>query len=241
MTPTSEILHQLAPRSVLRVGINMANGLLVSGTDDQGNPSGVSPDVGKAVADRLGVPVAYVKYASPGEVADAAPKDGWDIANIGAEPERAETIAFTDAYCEIEATYLVRKASPFRQVSELDRPGIRIAVKARSAYGLWLQRNITEAELVLIDPAEDPFTAFQDRKLDALAGLRTGLQKDLARCPDGRILEGAFTSVQQAVGTPRKNEAALSWLQAAVTDLKVSGKIREFIDRHGVTGLSVAP
>ena len=33
--------------------------------------------------------------------------DVWDIGLIGAEPARAEKIAFTAAYAEIEATYLV--------------------------------------------------------------------------------------------------------------------------------------
>jgi polar amino acid transport system substrate-binding protein len=241
MNDLSDIKHQLTPKSILRVGINMANKLLVSGTDENGDPVGVSPDIGNSIAERLGVPVAFVPYASPGEVADAANRDEWDLANIGAEPERAKTIAFTDAYCEIEATYLVRSDAPFRQAADLDVPGCRIAVKARSAYCLWLQRNITRAELVLVDPAQDPFLSFESQQLDALAGLRTGLSKDLARFPQGRVLEGSFTSVQQAVGTPKKNSGALSWLQATISDLKASGQIRKFIDHHKVSGLTVAP
>jgi len=241
MTELADIRSQLAPTSLLRVGINMANKLLVTGQDENGDPVGVSPDVGKAIADRLGVAVAFVPYASPGAVTDAADRNEWDIANIGAEPERAETIAFTKAYCEIEATYLVGKDAPFRHPADVDAPGVRIAVKARSAYGLWLQRHIRQAELVLVDPSQDPFLTFEAQKLDALAGLRTGLAKDLARSPQGRLLDGSFTSVQQAVGTPKKNAGVLPWIEATVADLKSSGRIRQFIDKHRVTGLTVAP
>ncbi len=85
----------------------MANILLVTGTTSAGEPEGVAPDMARAIADRLGVAVTYVRFASPGEVADAVESDAWDIALIAAEPARAATITFSAAYVEIEATYLV--------------------------------------------------------------------------------------------------------------------------------------
>src|SRR6185312_17543484 len=101
-----------------------------------------------AIADRLGVPVRYVPFPKPGDLADQVGLDVWDIGLIGAEPARAETIAFTAAYTEIEATYLVPPGSPLTAIADVDRPGVRIAVTARSAYGLWLERNIRHATLV---------------------------------------------------------------------------------------------
>ena len=94
-----------------------------------------------AFAQRLGVPVAYLPYARPGEIADDAEKGVWDIGLIGAEPQRAAVINFTAAYCEIEATYLVPAGSSIRSIAEVDQPGRRVAVTARSAYGLWLENN----------------------------------------------------------------------------------------------------
>src|ERR1700744_3252311 len=96
-----EIAAELAPTGVLRVGVNLSNFLLVTGKAANGDPVGVSPDMGRAVADRIGVPVKYVTFPGPGQLADAATQDVWDIGNIGAEPQRAETISFTPAYCEI--------------------------------------------------------------------------------------------------------------------------------------------
>ena len=87
----------------------------------------------REIAARLGVPVKYLPYARPGEIADDAEKGLWDIGLIGAEPQRAAVIDFTAAYCEIEATYLVPAGSPIRNVAEVDQPGKRIAVTARSA------------------------------------------------------------------------------------------------------------
>src|SRR5436853_769968 len=153
-----QIVSELAPTGVLRAAINMGNFLLVTGKAPNGDPTGVSPDMAAAVAARLGVPVKFVPYARPGELADDAPKGLWDIGNIGAEPQRAAVINFTAAYCEIEATYLVPAGSPIRSVAEIDQPGKRLAVTARSAHGLWLENNFKNGELLQFDKADAPIT-----------------------------------------------------------------------------------
>jgi len=104
---TSDALSDLANATTLRVGINLGNILLVTGTGPDGEPEGVAPDMAAALAERLGVTVSYITYATPGEVADAAERNEWDVGLIAIEPKRAEVIAFCDAYVEIEATYLV--------------------------------------------------------------------------------------------------------------------------------------
>lgn len=239
---SDDILAQLAPTGKLRAAINMANMLLVTDRTPAGDPAGVGPDFARAIADRLGVDVAYVPFPSPGELADAVDDDVWDIGLIGAEPTRAEKIAFTAAYVEIEATYLVPAGSPFRNVGDVDRDGVRIAVSGRSAYDLYLSRNLKHAELVRAKGLPGALELFLSDKLDALAGLRPALAADLGKVPGGRILGGRFTAVQQAVGTGRGNAAAAAFLSAFVEEAKASGLVAKLIDRHGVSGrLSVAP
>jgi polar amino acid transport system substrate-binding protein len=235
------LLAELAPTGRLRAGINMSNFLLVSGQTADGRPVGVSPDVATEIARRLGVPLDLICYPDPGLLADAAERGEWDIGNIGAEPQRARTIAFTAAYCQIEATYLVPAGSPITSIADVDQPGHRVATKGRAAYGLWLENNLRHAELVRTDSIDDSFDVFVERKLDALAGLRPRLLKDVERLPDARILDGQFSAVQQSVGTPRGNARAAKWLADVVEELKASGFIAELIARHAVQGLTVAP
>ncbi|NIP89684.1 MAG: transporter substrate-binding domain-containing protein [Gammaproteobacteria bacterium] len=238
-----DLARALAPTGVLRAGINLSNFLLVTGRSAAGDPQGVSPDMAAAIAERLGVPVQYLPYATPGEVTDAAADEAWDIGLIGAEPARAKKIAFTAAYAEIECTYLVPAGSPIRSVDEVDRPGIRIAVSARSAYDLWLDRNIEHAELVRAQGLDASFELFVEKRLDVLAGLRPRLLTEVEKLPGARVLEGKFSAVQQAVGTPRsRGEAAVAFLAQFVEEAKASGFVAGLIERHGVTGrLSVAP
>jgi polar amino acid transport system substrate-binding protein len=234
-----EVIAELAPTGVLRAGINMGNFLLVTGKSASGDPEGVSPGMAKAVADRLGVPVRYVPFAKPGPLADAVDDNVWDIGLIGAEPQRAEKIAFTAAYTEIEATYLVPAGSPITEISQVDRPGVRIAVTARAAYDLWLERNIKNATVLRVEGGA--FAKFRDEGLEVLAGLRPGLLTDLESLPGARILDGQFTAVQQAIGTQRRNTSGAAFLRDFVEEAKASGFVARLIEQHKVRGLSVAP
>ena len=231
----------LAPTGVLRAGINCSNFLLVSGGLVDGVPVGVSPDLAGAIAAKLGVPVQLVPYTSPGLLADDAGKGIWDIGLIGAEPARAQTIDFTPAYCEIESTYLVPAGSPIQTIADVDKPGVRIAVTARAAYDLWLERNIRHAKLVRATGLDGAYELFVGDKLEALAGLRPRLLTDVQNLPGARILDGQFAAVQQAVGTTKGNAAGLAFLESFVAEAKASGVIASLIAKHRVVGLSVAP
>jgi polar amino acid transport system substrate-binding protein len=166
---------------------------------------------------------------------------GWDVGLIGAEPARAAEIAFSAAYLEIEATYLVPAGSKIRSIDEVDRTGVRIAVAARSAYDLYLSRTIQNAELVHAAGLDASYELFVRERLDALAGLRPRLAKDVQKLPGARVLEGRFTAVQQAVGTPRARVASAGFLAAFVEEAKASGLVARLIERHGVHGVNVAP
>ena len=238
---SAEAAAELAPNGVLRAAINMGNFLLVTGRDEAGDPIGVAPDMAREIAARLGASVKYVPFARPNELADAADNDVWDIGLIGAEPARAEKIAFSPAYAEIEAAYLVQPGSPVATIADVDRPGVRIGVAAKSAYDLWLDRNISHATLVR-STAGGAVKLFAEREVEVLAALRPGLLTEIERLPGARILDGRFTAVQQAVGTRRENAAGAAFLAAFVEEAKASGLVNRLIERHGQAGrLSVAP
>jgi len=241
MELNEQVKAELTPTGKLRAAINMSNFLLVTDKAENGDPIGVSPDMAAEIARRLGVPLQLVPYPNPGALGDDANSGNWDIGNIGAEPQRAEKIAFSAAYCEIEATYLVPAGSSIQTIADVDKPGVRIAVTGRAAYGLWLQNNIKHAELVKTDSLDSAYETFVADKLDVLAGLRPRLISDVENLPGARILDGQFSAVQQAVGTPKKNTGAAKWLAAVVEEAKASGMVAGFIAKHNVVGLSVAP
>jgi polar amino acid transport system substrate-binding protein len=230
---------ELAPMGTLRAGLNRSNFLLVVKDSPPENPRGVAVDMARELARRLDVAVAFLNFESPGKMADAVKT--WDVAFLGAEPARAGEIDFTPAYVEIEATYLVPAGSALKSIDDVDRAGVRISVSNRSAYDLYLSRALKHAELVRADGLDASFDRFVADKLDALAGLRPRLILDVGRVPGARILEGRFTAIQQAIGTPKGRPAGAQYLREFVAEVKASGFVAELIERHGARGLSVAP
>ena len=232
---------ELAPTGVLRAGINLSNFLLVTGRTASGDPVGVAPDMAAAIAESLGVPIKLVPFKSPGELADQAGKDIWDIGLIGAEPQRAAVMTFSAAYVEIEATYMVPPGAPIKSIAEVDRKGVKVVTSARSAYGLWLENNIKNAELIQIAGLDGAFNKFKDDKIDVLAGLRPGLLKDIGKMPGATILPGKFSAVQQAVGCNKPAAEGARYIAHFVENAKKSGLVASLIEKHNVKGLSVAP
>jgi len=242
-TSTPAARDELAPTGTLRVGLNLANFLLTRQDRDSGEINGLAPDLAKEIGKRLGVPVQFFGYPRPGKVADDAPNNVWDIAFLGAEPQRAQQIDFTAAYFEIEATYLLPPGSPINSIAEVDAPGRRISIAGASAYDLYLSRALKHAQLTRLESVDASFEHFVREKTDVLAGLRPRLVSDAEKLPGSRLLEGRFTSIQQAVGvakTAARKGAGFAFLSEFVEDAKKSGLVSELMVANNVVGGTVA-
>ena len=215
--------------------------MLGTGRNAAGDWQGIAPNVARAMAARLRLRLKFVAYETPGELADPVDSGAWTICMIGADPARSSNIRFSLAYTEIEATYLVPPRSVLRHVDEVDRPGNRIAVFARSAYDLWLTRNLHEAKLIRGDTFDAAFDYFRNDALDALACLTTKLHLDAERWPESRVLDGHFMSVRQAVGTSAVNADAAEFIASFVEELKMSGLLAKWLAEQPMRGLAIAP
>ena len=236
----AKAIEQLSLNGVLTAGIYLGNFLLVIGKDALGNPQGVSPDLARAIADRLKVQLRLMPFETQGELVEAVAQGICGIGLVGSDPDRAKKITFAPAYVEIEATYLVPPGSAIQNVADVDTQGVRIASFAGSAYDLWLARNIKNATLVHADSLEGSVDLFFNKHLDALAGLRTGLIKDAKRLAGSKVLDGQFMAVQQGVATAKQNSDGVEFLSGFMQESKQSGLIDSLIKKHRVTGLTVA-
>lgn len=231
---------EVAPGGTLRVGLNYQNFLLVSGDGADGEPRGVAPDVARELARRLGLSIEWLRFDTAGKLFDAVKAADCDVGFLGSEPQRASEVAFTGAYLEIPVTFLVPAGSTIGAIAEVDRKGVRVAVSERSAYDLYLSRNLKQAEIVRAPGIAASFDWFVERKLEALAGLKPKLVEENARIPGSRILDGQITSVQQAIAAPRGREVTARYLHDFVEDVKRSGFVALAVANNGVKGVNVA-
>lgn len=243
----ADILKDLAPTGALRAAINYGNGVLAQRGANEQDAKGVSADLARELAKRLGVPVTFIGFNAAGKVFEALKAPGsdpnkWDIAFLAIEPVRAAEIAFTAPYVIIEGTYMVRKESPLKSVGDVDRAGHRIAVGPNSAYDLFLTRTLKHAQLVRADAGggEAMIKMFLNDKLDAAAGVRQPLEEYAKTDPDVRVMSDRFMDIRQAMGTPQGRAAGAQYLKGFIEEMKASGFVADALRRSNQQA-TVAP
>jgi len=240
-TTPPNLAHEFAPTGVVRIGVNYGNPVIAQRDSAGGAPRGVGPDLGREIARRLGVPVAYVTYDTAGKVADAAGAGVWDVAFLANDPARAAQIAFSAPYVQIEGTYLVRRASPLNAIADVDRPGIRIVVGNKTAYDLFLTRSLKHATLVKAPTSIAAVELFLARDFEAVAGVKNPLVAIAAKDPRVRVIVGNFMVIGQAAGVPQGRPAAARWLGDFIEEAKASGFVAHALEKSGVSDATVAP
>lgn len=241
LPPPTDIVQAFAPTGRLRASINLGNPILAS-RDDAAGAKGVSVDLARAFAERLGVPLELVVFDTAGKSVDAVKAEQADIGFFAIDPLRGEGIRFTAPYVLIEGCYLVRDGSPLHDNAEVDRAGRTVMVGKGSAYDLFLTRELKAATILRAPSSPAVVQSFVDENADVAAGVKQQLEADAARLGGLRLLPGRFMVIQQAMGTPASRGAeAQAALAGFVEDMKASGFVAGALQRHGIAGAAVAP
>ena len=240
MSPvSSELVKEFAPTGRLCAAINQGNSVLAQ-KGPNGEALGVTVELARELAKRLGVPIDLVIFDGAGKAFDAL-KSRLDIGFLAIEPVRAAKIAFTEPYILIEGVYLVPGASPLHSTAEVDRAGTRVGVIVGSAYDLFLTRELKHATLVRREGPATVIDALLGGDADLVGGVKPQMEADAPRVPGSRLLPEAFMSIRQAMGTLRGREAAAAYVAQFMSDTKRSGFLAEAFARNRVQGGSLAP
>lgn len=232
---------ELAPGGTLRAAINYGNPILATKDLSTGEPRGVSVDLARELAARLGVRLELVTFDAAGKVVAAARSGAWDIAFVAIDPARGQDMLQTSPYVIIEGAYLVRADSSMQSNADVDREGVRIAVGKGSAYDLFLGRELKHARMVYAPTSPAVTDLFLAQQLDVAAGVKQQLEADAKRVSGLRLLPGRFMVINQAMATPIGRDAGLHYLNAFVEDMKATGFVAKALARHGIEGAAVAP
>ena len=235
---TPDIVRDIAPNGRLRAAMNYGNTVLVQHGSE---PRGVSPDIARELARRLGMPLDFIPYDAAGKVSADATRGAWDIAFLARDPERAKEIQFTAPYVVIEGAYLVRDDSPLKTNEDVDRAGVRISVSRASAYDLYLSRTIKQATLVRASSPPASIELFAKERLEAVAGVKQPLLAYAASHPGYRVLPGRFMVIEQALAIPRGRPLAARYLADFIDELKASGFVAAALEKSGQRDAAVAP
>ena len=235
-----DILKEFAPTGTLRAAINQGNTVLAQ-KGPSGEALGITVDLARELARRLGLPIELITFDAAGKVFEAMKRGVWDIAFLAVEPVRAAEIDFTAPYVLIEGTYMVPKDSALKSIEDVDSAGIRIAVAAGSAYDLYLTRTIKNATLVRAPTGPEAMAMFVRDRLEAAGGVKQPLVEFAAANPNLRVMDGRFMAIQQAMGMPKGRSKAHAYLRTFIEEMKASGFCADALKRSNQPDAQVAP
>lgn len=242
MQPTDldTVRREIAPTGTLICALNHGNVVLVRRglTDD--TPTGVSVDLARGIAERLGLPLAFRHYEKAGEVSGSAGTGEWGVCFLAIDPERAERIIYSEPYVQIDGAYLVRSGGPATP-DEVEARQLRIGAIKGSAYELFLSRAGRGGRLVRFDDSDETIAALEDGELDGLAGVRQAMQKTAADHPGFEVMEEPFMRILQAVGVSSGRPLAAAFIASFVREMKANGFVRRSLDRNGHGDVVVPP
>lgn len=238
----NKLAEMFAPTGMLRASINTGNPVLAKRDAQTGELGGVSVDIARELARRLGVEIQLLGFDAARKSVEAVETGQADIGFFAIDPVRGQLLHFSPPYLTIEASYLVRRDSPIVRNEDVDRPGNRVVVGKGSAYDLFLSRELRFAEIVRAPTPGAVVDMFVSGELEVAAGVRQQLQADLVKVPGARLLDGRFMAIHQAMGLLKtRTPEARQYLNEFVESIKSSGFIESALRRHGIQGAIVAP
>ena len=225
----------------LRASINLGNPLLAN-LDATGNAVGVSIDIAQELARRLHVDVELQVFKKAAQSVEAVSAQQADIGFFAIDPLRGAEIAFTAPYLLIEGYYLVRDGASIKTNAEVDESGNRVVVGTGSAYDLYLTRELKRASLIRATSSQDVIKTFLELGAEVAAGVKQQLEADAEPHTGLHMLDQRFMTIQQAMGLAKTRGAdATEYLREFVEKIKRSGFVADALQRHGITGVSIAP
>lgn len=236
-------LHAFAPTGVLRAAINVGNPILAGLDPVSGEARGVSVDLARRLAERLGLELRLAVYDAAGKSVEGVAGGEADFGFFAIDPKRGEQIAFTTPYVLIEGSYLVRQDSPLTDNAQVDQPGRTVVVGRASAYDLFLSRELRQATIVRAPTSPAVVGTFLETGADVAAGVRQQLEMGALEFGGLRLLDGHFMLIRQAMGVSRSRDGhgLDAFLTDFIEDAKASGFVAHALARHGIQGAAVAP
>ena len=235
----------LCPNGRLRASINLGNPILANKNATTGEIFGVSVDLSRELARRLGVDLELKVFDAAAKSVAAVTSNEADIGFFAIDPLRGEGISFTAAYVHIEGYYLVRQDSPLKVNSDVDKSGIRVTAAKGSAYDLFLTRSLKNATITHSVTSQTVTDTYLQNGTDVAAGVKQQLESDIKRLVGKeklRLLDTNFMIIAQAMGIPNnRGPAATAYMRKFVQDMKLSGFVAESLKRHNIQGAAVAP
>jgi polar amino acid transport system substrate-binding protein len=222
--------------------MNAGTPVLLMRTPDGKITGGVGLEVGKFIAEKLGVPFELVPYPDSSRYTQSFGKGEWDIGFGARTPLVEEKADFIVDLLSADYLYVAAPGREFADAAHVDRPGVKIGVGQDSLSDQFLSRTLKSAELVRRSGVDQSIEAMRSGQVDVWAASASNVEQLARRLPGTKIVPGAFTSDQTMVILPKgRSSEARAKLTEIVNEAKKTGVLRKALQETEVRGVRAAP
>jgi polar amino acid transport system substrate-binding protein len=234
------IMMSIKSSGKLRIGVGLVPTFAMK-DPSTGEVRGIAIELGRALAERLGVELVPVTYPSPANLPEALKNGAWDIGFLAVDPAREAVMDFSIPYGQVDSTFLVAPGVACRSVNDLDKQGLRIAATRSGVEDLTLTRIFKAAEIIRFDTAGAGLAALKAGKADAVAIPRPVAIAFAEQVPGSQVPDDHYAIALHAIAVPKGQAGQLNYINEFVSSAKQSGFIKQAMERVGLRGAQVAP
>ena len=232
----AEVRALLAPTGLLRIAVYPGSPTSLVRDVPAPEMRGLTVDIGRELARRLGVAHTIVVLPRVAEVVAALQRDEADVTITNATLERSRLLDFAAPLVALELGMLVPAGSPLTATDAIDRAGLRIGVSQGSSSERALGARLRQAALQPQPTLQAAAQALRERRIDAFA-TNKAILFELADQVDGaRVLDGRWGLEHLALGIPKGRDAALPWLRDFGAAMQAEGHVQRAAQRAGLRG-----
>jgi cyclohexadienyl dehydratase len=194
--------------------------------DPHGNWSGLDIDMAHNLADHIGVRLDLVPTTWANLLTDVGNRCDIAMGGVSITMARAHQALFSTPYLHDGKAAIIRcaDAAKYRDLSDIDRPGVRVVENPGGTNAEFARSHIKQAKLVSYPDNTSIFSQLTTDAADVMftdtSEIRYQTMQDRQLCGAG--LDHPFTSEQKAYLLPRADSALQQyvdqWLSRAQTD-----------------------
>ena len=239
---TSGTLDQVKQRGSLRVGVTQAPPWYSKDPKNGEWSSGVGVSLGKSMATALGVKFEPVEVTWGTAIA-ALQGNKIDIMYMmDATPERAQAVDFPQApLLYYSLAVLARDDLAVSKWSDLNQPGVRIAVPQASSMDKFLTENVAKAAIQRFPGNQEAIAAFQAGRADAVCLFHPPLLAARQKLGTGKIVVPTPAQSQPSSAAVRKEDKAfLAFVDKSLAANYKSGQTQKWYEEF-LVGFGLDP
>jgi polar amino acid transport system substrate-binding protein len=217
----------------LRVGMDLSYPPFESIGPD-GQPSGISVDVARALSAEIGRPLVVENIPFTGLIpALKSGKIDLIISSMTATPERAKSVAFSDPYLTTGLALLVPEGSGVTGLVDIDQPGKTVVVRQGTTGEVFARTNLQQARVLTLEKENACVLEVVQGKADAFIYDQMSVFQNARRhSAKVRALLAPLQQESWAVALRPEDTALLEQVNAFLAKFRAGGGFNELSNRY---------